>query len=114
MLSCDNNPFRECKSVLRAQCDLHHVGEAGLALLGSGDLRGDEAVGDGQQAGGVLAQDLSVGEEGKALHLHTQAAALIPQLFPVGGLFIGGLAIEHIGGLPFLLGRVNIPITFVL
>ena len=46
----------------------------------------------------MLAQHLCVGKQGKALHLHTEAAALIPQLFPVGGLCVGGLAVEHIRG----------------
>ena len=59
------------KSILRAQCDLHHIGEALLALLCGGDLRGDEAVGDGQQAGSVLAQSLGVANSAK-LSISTQ------------------------------------------
>ena len=66
------------KSILRAQSHFHHIGKTLLALLGGGDLRRDEAVRDGQQAGGVFAQHLRVGKQGKAFHLHAEAAALIP------------------------------------
>ena len=55
----------------------------------------------------MLAQHLCVGKQGKALHLHAQAAALIPQLFPVGGLFVGGLAVEHIRRVDVALNEGN-------
>ena len=93
--------------VLRPQRDLHHIGEALLALLCGGDLRGDEAVRDGQQAGGILAQHLSVGEECKTLHLHAEAAALVPQQLPVSGLCVGGLTIEDIGGVDVALDELD-------
>ena len=68
--------FRFCL-VFCAQRHLHHVGKALLALLGGGDLRRNKAVGNGQQAGSIPAQHLCIGKQGKALHLHAQAAALI-------------------------------------
>ena len=95
------------KSILRAQCDLHHIGEALLALLGGGDLRGNKAVGDGQQAGGVLAQSLGVGEQSKALHLHAEAAALVAQQLPVGGLCVGRLTVENVGGVDVALDELD-------
>ena len=55
----------------------------------------------------MLAQHLCVGKQSKALHLHAQAAALIPQLFPVGGLFVGGLAVEHIRRVDVALNEGN-------
>ena len=95
------------KSILRAQCDLHHIGEALLALLCGGDLRGDKAVGDGQQAGSVLAQHLGVGEQSKALHLHAEAAALVAQQLPVGGLCVGRLTVENVGGVDVALDELD-------
>ena len=104
LLSADSSLFVLCimvKSILRAQSHFHHIGKTLLALLGGGDLRRDETVRNGQQTGRIFAQHLCIGKQGEAFHLHAQAVALVPQLFPVGGLCVGRLAVEHIG-------RVNV------
>ena len=75
LLSADSSLFVLCimvKSILRAQSHFHHIGEALLALLCGGDLRGDKAVGDGQQAGGVLAQQPAALANRAKLSISTQ------------------------------------------
>ena len=66
----------------RAQRHLHHLGEAGLALLGRGFLVRGERIGNGKQARRVLARHLGVVEQGKALHLYGKAALFIAQGLP--------------------------------
>lgn len=70
---------------------VHHLGEGGLALFGGGGFAGDEVVGDGADAEGLLLGVGRIHVQLRYLHLHGQHAHALPAVV-VG---VGG--VEHVG-----------------
>lgn len=70
---------------------VHHLGESGLALFGGGGFAGDEVVGDGADAEGLLFCVGRIHVQLRNLHLHGQDAHALPAVV-VG---VGG--VEHVG-----------------
>ena len=70
---------------------VHHLGEGGLALFGGGGFAGDQVVGDGADAEGLLFGVGRIHVELRYLHLHGQHAHALPAVV-VG---VGG--VEHVG-----------------